>query len=78
MPYKDDDFPVPVPLVNNLQMPNSQVFCDERNEVGAVFPLEKEDEPRNFSQGGLNYLVRDFALSKDNDESLASRLKKIF
>ncbi len=48
----------------------------EETEVDEYLVLENENEQQKFSQGELNDLVRDLALSKSKAELLASRLKE--
>ena len=70
VPHSDE---IPIPIFKNLD-------SDEENakSVGGSDEEWQNDEdksaPNLFSQGSLNDLVRDLALSKEQSELLASRL----
>ncbi len=61
-------------------MSNKEVRLEETTtdleETHEYFVLENENGQQKFSQGELNDLVRDLALSKDKAELLASHLKE--
>jgi len=80
---RDDHIPVPQPSENGLafleQMecegsssPEATQHCSDNQYV----PEERTSEPKRFNQQELNDFIRDFSLSKDKAELLASRWKE--